>query len=147
MYHWGVLPDFRTQFPRKLSWKLPWTSVGMVGMTEFATDRTAVRAVAIAADFRGNRRKLPWKLPWTSVGMVGMTEFATDRTAVRALAIAADFCGNRRASEDCRVNGRGRPRMAVEISSVGRPRKLPWQLPQNYAGFCGDCRVAALPWQ
>ena len=29
-------------------------------------------------------------------------------------------------SEDCRGNGRGRPRMTVKIAEVGRPRKRSW---------------------
>ena len=57
--------------------------------------------------------------------MVGSTEFATDESAARAVAITANFRGNRRVSEGCRGNGRGRPRMAMEIASVGRPRKVP----------------------
>ena len=32
--------------------------------------------------------------------------------------------------------------MAVEIAAVGRPRKLPWQLPRTSADFRGDCRIA-----
>ena len=32
--------------------------------------------------------------------------------------------------------------MAVEIAAVGRPWKLPWQLPRTFADFCGDCRVS-----
>ena len=41
-----------------------------------------------------------------------------------------------------RGNGRGRPRMVVEIAAVGRPRKLLWQLPRNSAECRGDCRLA-----
>ena len=40
------------------------------------------------------------------------------------------------------ADGRGRPRMAVEIAAVGRQRKLPGQLPRTSAEFRGDCRVA-----
>ena len=86
---------------------------------------------------RGSFRKLPWQLPRNAVGMVCTTEFATDRIAARAVAIAADFRVNRCVSEDCRRNGRERPRMAVENASVGRPRKLPWQLPRSSMGFHG----------
>ena len=32
--------------------------------------------------------------------------------------------------------------MGVEIAAVGRPWKLPWQLPRASADFRGDCRVA-----
>ena len=83
----------------------------------------------------GSFRKLPWQLPRNAVGMVGTTEFATDRIAARAVAIAADFRANRCVSEDCRR--RERPRMAVEIASVERPRKLLWQLPRSSMGFHG----------
>ena len=38
VYHSDILPEFRAQFPRKMPWQLPRTSVGMVGTTEFVTD-------------------------------------------------------------------------------------------------------------
>ena len=74
--------------------------------------------------------------------MVSTTVFAADRTAARAVAIAANFRGNRRVSEGCRGNGRGRSPMSVDIASVGRPPKLPWQLPRISVDFRGYCRVA-----
>ena len=39
------------------------------------------------------------------------------------------------------ADGRGWPRIVV-FAAVGRPRKLPWQLPWTSADFCGDCRVS-----
>ena len=112
-------------------------------------------AVAMAADGRGWPRKLLrldvrrncrgncCGLPW--IAMVGTTEFAaTGRTTAHAVAIAADFRGNRRVSEDCRGKGRGRPRVVVEIAAVGRPPKLPGQLPRTSVGchgwYNGVCR-------
>ena len=53
----------------------------------------------------------------------------------------ADFCGDRRVSENCRGNGRGRSRLAVEIAGLERPQKLPCQLPRT------SVVIAALPWQ
>ena len=65
------------------------------------------------------------------MGMVGTTEFATDRIVARAVAISADFRGILCVSEDCRGNGRGRPRITVEIASVGPRRTLVWRLPHT----------------
>ena len=44
------------QFPQKVPWQLPQTSVGVVATTGFATDRTPVNAGAMAADYHGP----PW---------------------------------------------------------------------------------------
>lgn len=40
------------QVSRKVQWQLPRTSVSSFGTTVLATDTTAARAVAIAAEFR-----------------------------------------------------------------------------------------------
>ena len=70
--------------------------------------------------------KLLWLLPWTSVAVAVYRRIAADgrgnciglTSAEIDVAIAAGFRGNCRVSEDCRCNGRGWPRMAVEIAVV-----------------------------
>ena len=96
------------------------TVVGMIGKTDSATDRTAARAVATAAD----SHVLPWKSP-----RIGRSPWQWTR-------MTADGRGN------CRGYCRRLPRTSVVIAA------LPWQWPRvaKEIAMAVSADFRGLPW-